>query len=205
MNIVVFGASGKVGRLIVAELLRRGHAVTAFVHKSPIDEAPELSIVKGDIYNRDEVTAAVTGHDAVVSALGSWGTNQKNIQSTAMERIVPAMEAAGISRIVSVTGHAARAPGDKANPIMRLMRVGAVGFAPKILRDGEDHITILNESGLMWTVVRSGIMTKGSSEAYTLAVRSPSQLISRHAVVHAMVDLVESDEWPRRAPFIRGH
>jgi putative NADH-flavin reductase len=203
MKIVVFGASGKVGRLVVEELLRRGHEVTAFVHKTPVAESPNLSIAKGDIYNRAEVEAAVKGHDAVVSTLGSWGTERKNVQSTAMQRIVPAMETAGVSRIVSVTGHAARVPGDKPGMFTRLMRVAAVGFAPKILRDGEDHIAILAGSSLVWTVVRSGIMTKSDSEAYALSGRSPSQFISRRAVASALVDLVESSEWPMRAPFIR--
>jgi hypothetical protein len=118
---------------------------------------------------------------------------------------VPAAEAAQIARIVSVTGHAAYAPGDEPSMLARLMHAGANTIAPKILRDGEDHIAILAKSGLVWTVVRSGAMTNSDHEGYTLHGRSASQLISRRAVVNAMVDLAENNEWPMRAPFIRGN
>ena len=44
MKVVVFGASGKVGQKVVAELLSRGHEVRAFIHgMSPFDSQANLS------------------------------------------------------------------------------------------------------------------------------------------------------------------
>lgn len=202
MRVIVFGATGKVGRLLVAELLQRGHTVTAFIHNQKLAKAAQLQQVRGDVYDRDSVEAALKDQDVIVSALGSWGTKQKNVVSSGMQKIVPAAETAGISRLVSLTGYAP-APGDKPGLLLRAMVAGGNLFAPKIVRDGQDHIAILAASSLNWTVLRSGVMTRSDNVRYSLSARSGNLFISRHAVVQAMADLIENNEWPMRAPFIR--
>ena len=48
----VFGASGRLGREVVAELSTRGHAVVAFVHSNnPLEAGPGLRIVHGDVHD----------------------------------------------------------------------------------------------------------------------------------------------------------
>jgi putative NADH-flavin reductase len=202
MKIVVFGATGRVGKLVSRELVRRGHDVTVFVHSTqPEDE--DTRQVSGDIYDRESVEKALAGQNAIVCTLSSWKTEKHNVLSTAMQSIVPAAEKAGIERLVSVTGQGAGIPGEKVGPFTRLGRAAALLVFPKVQRDGEDHIAILAASKLNWTVVRSSLMTDGDSEAYILHGRSGDLTISRHAVARAMADLVESGEWPRRAPFTR--
>lgn len=203
MNILIFGASGKVGSLVVGEALRRGHTVTAFVHKKELAPRDGLTSVRGDIYNNSSVATAIAGHDAIICALGSWGTRRKDVVSTAMLSIVPASEKAGVRRLVSVTGDGARAPGDNVTLFAQLTRPLLMLMLPKILKDGEAHIATLSQSSLNWTVVRSPVMTGSSAADYSLHRRSASLKIPRAAVVQAMVDLVDTDEWVRAAPFIR--
>lgn len=72
MKIVVFGATGDVGRKAVAEALRRGHEVTAVARN-----AERLAALKGEmtrvpldlIQNPEGVHGVMTGHDAAISAL----------------------------------------------------------------------------------------------------------------------------------------
>jgi putative NADH-flavin reductase len=203
MKILVFGASGKVGRLLVRELLRRGHDVTAFVHSHELPPADRLTNVHGDIYDRASVEATLPGHDVVISTLGSWGTKEKNVLSTAMEKIVPAAETHGIRHLISLTGDGAQAPGDKITLVKHLTHPILNLVAPKILRDGEDHIAIIAKSSLNWTVLRAPVMTDGNETAYEFSTKSSSLLISRRAVAFALADLAEINSWPRSAPFIR--
>src|SRR4051812_21694445 len=101
MHLVIFGASGKVGRIITQKALKNGHSVTAFVHNhADFPHHPMLTIYRGDIRDPASVAKAIKGADAVISALGSWGTPTKNILSEGMRVIIPAMEAQGIRRIV---------------------------------------------------------------------------------------------------------
>jgi putative NADH-flavin reductase len=176
MKILVFGASGKVGRLVITELLGRGHEVTAFVHSHELPDTPHLTSVRGDIYDRSSVQAAIANQEVIISALSSWGSKDKNVLSTAMQMIVPAAEAAGIRRLVSLTGDGAQAAGDSVS---------------------------LAHSKLNWVVLRSPVMTNRPAGRYALSVKSAGLLIPRTTVAKAMTDLAESSEHPGSAPFIR--
>lgn len=206
MQITVFGANGKVGRLVVAEALRRGHTVGAFVHNhSSLPTHDRLRTARGDIYDAAQVAASIEGSDAVVSTLSSWGTAHKDVLATAMEHLVPAMQSASVQRLVSLTGADARASSDALSPIHRLShRLIAVG-AGKVLADGERHISLLEQSGLDYTVLRSPIMLQlGNAMAFQLIDSRPLPwaTIHRLSVAVAMVDQLEDRGHLRQAPYI---
>ena len=71
MKLVVFGATGNVGRQVVAEALRRGHEVIGVVRDPAAVKSPDprVSLVKGDATNADSIAKIVRGADAVVSAI----------------------------------------------------------------------------------------------------------------------------------------
>jgi UDP-glucose 4-epimerase len=61
----VFGASGKLGRRIVAALRDRGLAIRALIHRTPVDAAGVTSIT-GDIADPRAVSAVIEDADVVV-------------------------------------------------------------------------------------------------------------------------------------------
>ena len=197
MNITVFGASGKVGQLVVKRLIDEGHRVRAFVHgDAPFSESDQLTIVKGDVHSAEDIARALEGAEAVISCLGSWGTPTKDILSSAMQHIVPEMQRRGIKRIVSLTGAAAQAPGESFRLRDRLNRRILMLAARHILVDGEEHLRLLAESGLDWTVLRSPVMTDATPNGYHLSdvSGSPLETIPRQAVAKAMVDQLADKE-----------
>lgn len=205
MKLLVLGANGKVGQMVVAEALRREHSVRAFVHShSPLPPHPDLEIVTGDVHNETDVQNAARGCDAIVSTLGSWHTKQKDIVTSAVRSLVPIMEASGPKRIVTVTGAGALLPTDRPNVFDRLQHTLIALIQPKILRDGEEHMRLLAASSLDWTAVRSPIMNNHGSTDYTLraAFPMPWQTINRGAVAKALVDLAESGNYIGQAPVI---
>ena len=82
----------------------------------------------------------------------------------------------------------------------------AIGlFAGKILHDGEEHMKLLGQSSLDWTVTRSPIMNeRGDPSHFTLTDKRsyPWQTVNRASVAIAMVDQITSDEFINEAPFI---
>ncbi len=205
MKIVVFGANGKVGSKVVARLLADGHCVRAFIHStSKLMDHPKLELIKGDVHQVGDVRAAVKGSDVVISALGSWGTSSKDILSSGMQTIIPAMKAAKIYRIISLTGAGAQDSVDQPNLLDRLSRPLLLLVAPKILRDGEQHIALLRASELSWTVIRSPVMLGGGACAYKLGHQAPTPwaTITRDAVVTALIHTIKSDRNVQSAPFI---
>ena len=205
MNITVFGANGKVGRLVVESALVRGHHVTAFVHShSSLEPHPNLDAMRGNVYRPRDVERALGEADGVISALSSWHTPEKNVLSTAMQHIVPAMQARGIKRIVSLTGAGAFDTTDTPGAFDTFQHTLLDMLAGKVLRDGEKHIRMLRVSDLDWTVVRSPVMNNYGSPGYMLHMTFPTpwDTINRQAVADCMVDLVESRKWLHKSPFI---
>lgn len=204
MKILIFGANGKVGSLVVKQCLANGHTVSAFIHgNNRLETNPNLRIIQGDIYDSAIVAQAVIGHDVVISCLGSWGTPNKDILSKGMRNIIPAMQSAGVRRIVSLTGADASAPGDHNNVLRRINHWVLSKIAPKILKDGEDHIRLLSGSSLDWTVVRSPVMNNRGSASFYLGNKRPMpwQTINRDAVAAAIYAAGTSVEFIKSAPY----
>lgn len=205
MKVIVFGANGKVGSIVTQKLLAADHEVVAFIHgQNTLADHPHLRVVQGDIRNTTDVKDALLGVDAAISTLGSWGTKSKDILTVGMHSVIPAMQAQGIQRIVSLTGSGAKAPGDKWGVIGKSGRLLLKVIAPKILADGEDHLSQLAASSLDWTVVRSPVMNNKGTTNYHLNehIPGPFDTINRHAVAQAMVDQLTSTDFVKKSPHI---
>ncbi len=207
MRITVFGANGRVGSLVVGQCLDTGHYVTAFVHgSSTFPKHKNLQVVQGNIYHPADVAKAIDGSEVVISALGSWGTPKKDVLTVGMRHVIPAMQARGITRIISLTGADALATGDSISLLTKLSRPALLLLAKKILIDGEQHIKLLEQSRLAWTVIRSPVMTeRGDPNKFRLSHTRPFpwHTINRHSVAQAMVTQLDSDGFLQKAPFIK--
>lgn len=204
MKIIILGAGGKVGRLVVDEALQRDYQVIAFTHNpAKFGERKGLTCKQGDVHDVRAVAKAVQGCGAAISALGSWGTPDKDILSAGMQSLIPAMKEQGIKRIISLTGSDARATGDELSLLHRLSRNLLMMVSRKVLTDGENHIKLLEDSGLDWTVIRSPRMAK-RGKAYALSNKRPLPWTSvgRPAVANCLVDQLDDRQHLHQAPFI---
>jgi putative NADH-flavin reductase len=206
-KILVLGATGPTGRLIVAQALERGYDVTALV-RSP-EKAADLQGVKiivGNVQDKTTLRQAVSGRDAVISALGTPASPFKEVTflSAATRALVSAMKAEQVSRLVVITGIGA---GDSA---------GHGGFLfdklifPLLLRkvyaDKNRQETVIRDSGLDWTVVRPSILNNkpglGAVRTYTDLSNFNGGSISRQDVATFVLDQTTSDTWLRKSPLI---
>ncbi len=71
MKLVIFGAAGGTGRILVEQALAKGHEVTAFDrHPGALTiQHPKLSLVQGDVFDPDQVEAAIAGQDGLAPDL----------------------------------------------------------------------------------------------------------------------------------------
>jgi hypothetical protein len=109
MKIVLFGATGNVGRRVAAEALSRGHAVVGVV-RDPAAVATSDSrvrLVKGDATRADSVAELVQGADAVVSAI-SPRPNARGLPAPSLvenaRAIIAGLRRAGVKRVLVVGG-----------------------------------------------------------------------------------------------------
>lgn len=100
MQILILGATGRVGRLITELALQEGHEVTALVRNtSKIQARERLRIVEGDACREADIERAMEGSEVVVSALNTDG---KATLSESMPILIANMHEAGIRRIVTI-------------------------------------------------------------------------------------------------------
>lgn len=105
MIITIFGATGMVGKQLVKIALHKGHTVKAFgrnVYTSSLGEHENLQIIQGALFDEAQVLRAISGSEAVVSALGGASDGTDKTRSLGMKNIVAQMEKAGITRIIAV-------------------------------------------------------------------------------------------------------
>jgi putative NADH-flavin reductase len=159
MNVTVFGATGAIGQLTVAELLERRHTVTAYARnhaKVPSTWGDRVRVVIGEMSDADAIDSAVAGADAVVSALGP-SLDRKTTGLPLVEgtrHILDVMKRRGVTRYI---GHATPAildPQEKPTLVTRL-----IGFMPRtFMRRAYDEIVGMTDpvkaSDLNWTLVR---------------------------------------------------
>lgn len=206
MKILVLGASGKVGRIVVEGALNRGHKVAAFVHNNNLEVSPNLKLLKGDVYDPKSINKSLNGIDVVINCLGSWGTKNKDVVSTGIKNLLALTPKHKIRRIVSLTGHGAATPGEKLGSLANLSRHILLLLAPKILRDGEKSITELKDSSQDWVVVRSPIMVsvfEPTRFVFSTKRPWPLSVINRKSVAIALLDLAEQNKITERTPFIK--
>jgi putative NADH-flavin reductase len=107
MKVALIGASGFVGKVVLNELVNRGHQVTAIVRNPEnIIETEKVKAVKVNALNADETTEAVKGHDAVISAYNAGWTNP-NLYTEFLQgskAIQEGVKKSGIKRLIVVGG-----------------------------------------------------------------------------------------------------
>ncbi|HEY4307208.1 MAG TPA: NAD(P)H-binding protein [Gemmatimonadaceae bacterium] len=155
MKLVVFGATGNVGRQVVAEALRRGHHVVGVVRDPAKVDSPDsrVKLVQGDATKADDVAAAVRGADAVVSAI-SPRPNPRGLPAPLLvdnvRALIAGLKKADVRRIIFVGGAGSlKAPNGAA--IM-----DSPDFPPAYLgeaKEGRDALNVWRSeaNGLDWT------------------------------------------------------
>ncbi len=90
MKIALIGASGNVGSRILAELLARGHHVTA-VARHPDRIAPQNHVtpLKGDAADQGELSRLIAGHDVVISAVKFVDSDPNKLIAAARQARAP--------------------------------------------------------------------------------------------------------------------
>ncbi len=103
MNVVLYGASGMVGSRILAELVQRGHAVTAVVRNPEKINTAGVKVVKGDINDEASVAATAKGADAVISAYAPPQSDPEAIVP-ATSSLLAGLKKANVQRLIVVGG-----------------------------------------------------------------------------------------------------
>jgi putative NADH-flavin reductase len=197
LRLFILGATGGTGRALVDQARERGHAVTAFVRSPQRLGAPRAGVIvrQGDPRSVAELSAALPGHDAVLSALGPPGPGRTTILRECARSTVAAMQVAGVRRLLVVS---AAMLFDAGILFAILRRV----LLRNVAQDSLEMERVVMASGLDWTIARPPKLTNGPlTENYQIADgRMPDGRISisRADVAHFLLGALEGDAHARQ-------
>jgi putative NADH-flavin reductase len=161
MNVIILGASGLTGRELLKQALAAGHDVTAFVRdpaKLKIAD-DRLNVAVGNILEKASLDAAIPGHDAVLSALGSLGLGKCTKLSDGLRNIIYAMKKNGPKRLIFESGIGV---GDSTDRISWFKKHVFIPFVIRnIYADKKIQERLIRDSSLDWTIVRPAALTNG--------------------------------------------
>jgi putative NADH-flavin reductase len=90
MKIALIGATGNAGLRILAELSRRGHAVTAIARNpQKVPALPGVTPLKADADDVAGLAAAIKGHDAVISSVHFTASDPHKLIAAVWEAKAP--------------------------------------------------------------------------------------------------------------------
>ena len=115
ITISVFGGTGFLGRRVVKRLATEGATVRVVVRHPEragsvlgVALSERVTVVRGDVADRDSVAAAVAGADAVVDAVSAYleggGVTFESVHVTGAETLAAESAAAGVARFVLISG-----------------------------------------------------------------------------------------------------
>jgi uncharacterized protein YbjT (DUF2867 family) len=151
MRVVVFGATGRVGRAAVADAVAAGHSVRATVRHLPAPSTfdPAVELVIADVTQPATVAAAVAGTDAAIVAVGGDVFKPSDIVTRSARAVVDALEAAGIARYIGISGVAQMKPVGTGHIAQTALRLSPIRHA---VADHQGAFDIVSASSLDWTL-----------------------------------------------------
>lgn len=207
MHIALFGGSGRTGAEFIPRALAAGHTITALARtpEKITTKDDKLTVLPGDVTDAAAVAKAIQGADAVVSLLGQTKGGTKDVQTVGTRNMVIAMQQAGVQRIISMSGGGVPFPKDEPKFADKAIR-GIMGlFFKSLLKDATDHLQVLQNSDLDWTVVRAPRLVdeadKGTYKVGYVGTTGGTKISRGDVAMFLLAELGRKDH-VRDAPFI---
>lgn len=204
MKLAVIAANGRSGKIFVEYALAAGHSVRAGVHGTDnLAAHKDLEVVQCDATNPDNLNSLLKGQEAVVSFIGHVKGSPAYVQTDAMRTLVPIMKEHGIRRLVSLTGTGVRLPGDNITLVDRILNASIQIIDPARVKDGREHMQVIKESDLDWTVIRVLKLQNTTPTPFTLREHGPTKwYVSRQEVARGVLQVLQEQSFIQQAPII---
>jgi putative NADH-flavin reductase len=207
MKLLVIGATSGIGRRLVELALDEGHTVTALVRdpgRLPVSQ-DRLSVIKGDIRDREAVNRAVEDQDAVCITIGIKPTRKPvTVFSEGAKTVIKALAHSDANQLICVTGIGA---GDSKNHGGFFYdRIFNPFLLKTIYEDKERQEALVRNSNLEWVIVRPGFLTNGPlTENYRVLVDLEgvkAGKISRADVAHFILNEIKEKAYLSKTPLL---
>ncbi|THH01538.1 hypothetical protein EW026_g1213 [Hermanssonia centrifuga] len=217
MHLLILGGTGPCGLLLIQEALEAGHTVVVLV-RSPqklpdsMRSDPSITIVEGQLTDRDTVGKALQGVDAVLSALGP--PVKKGIfypsdtpLAHAYSVVIEVMKTHGVKRLIALGTASIKDDHDKHSIVFAALVSGVAIFAHNAYKDVVAIGELIRGQGvdLDSTIVRVPVLTNDAEKTVVAGYIGDGKVkpkLSRAGFASFSLQQLTSDEWAGKAPLI---
>lgn len=215
MKILIIGATGRTGRLIVQEALKQGYDLHVLVRDQSkmTTNSKSIKVYQGTPSHREDVAAAMQGCDLVISALSiarasdaPWSKliTPRNFISESIKNVIDVADQQNVQRFITISAWGVGET-KKDIPIWLKWLIKHTNMRP-VYAEHESQEKLLRSSHLRWTAVRP-VALNDSKKIKRLKVSlnnvpKPSLYISRRSVAKFIVDIAQSTEYNSKCPTI---
>jgi len=213
-RILIYGASGRTGKLVLEYALSKGYAVTALV-RSPNKitlKADELTILKGTPTNIQDVRKAMEGCNFVINVLSALSEKESisfkkiippNILEKSISNTIECMQEYRIKRIISLSSIGVGNSYKFAPWFMKLFI--KISNFKIVFADHNQQEQLLINSNLDWTIVRPVGLNNNETLGKLVVTydKTPSPFkMSRKQLAKFIVDSLDKSEFNHKSPIL---
>jgi uncharacterized protein YbjT (DUF2867 family) len=207
MKILVFGASGLTGGIVVDLALKRGDQVFVLTRDASkfSHRRPNLEIIEGSASSMPDIYAALDGVDAVIHCLGIGGKGQglsTTVVSESVKATLDAMEKRGVRRIVCMSNVGAGNSGTWF--YNRVVLPVFLRWLKPIIEDKNRMEATLKSSYLDWVSVRLPNIVSGPAKKVRTSQdgKGIGISITAESTAEFLLQQVSENIWLRKTPSI---
>ena len=197
-KLLVIGASRGIGLETAKAALRAGHSVRALARSAANVQDAGLEKVSGDALDSDTIRDALKDVNVVIQTLGVDISSRAIFERTTLfsrstRILVDAMKAAGVKRLIAVTGLGAGNSRGHGGFLYDTLAFPLL--LKRVYADKDVQESIIRFSGLDWTIVRPGLLTNSPATGQFRVLTAPKEwrfgTISRADVADFLVRQID--------------
>jgi uncharacterized protein YbjT (DUF2867 family) len=208
MKILLLGATGRTGKLVIEEAIRKGHKISAIARDPEKLKDYNIEITQGTPYDSDTVEKALAGCEAVINTLNisrksdnPWAglVSPEDLISKSATNAVSAMTKAGISRYIALSTIGAGSSWKSTPAILKL--IVSASNLKYAFRDHGRQEEILKNSSVGYTICRAPMLSTETNTRGAVAVSEgenpPKMTLSRNSAAEFFINIIENKEYIR--------
>lgn len=205
MKILLLGATGRTGKLIIEEAIKRGHSISAIARNPEKLKDYKVEITQGTPYDYETVEKAIKGCDAVITTLNvsrksdnPWAplAAPKDMISKSAANAVKAMKKTGIKRFVALGAIGAGRSWKTAPAILKL--IVSMSNLRIAFRDHGRQEEILENANIDYTICRAPMLSAEINNTGAVATpegqRPANRYLSRNSAAEFFIKIIENGE-----------
>jgi uncharacterized protein YbjT (DUF2867 family) len=208
MKILLLGATGRTGKKLIEEALRKGHEIAAIARNPERLKDFKIEIIPGTPYDYETMERAMSGCEAVINTLNvsrksdnPWAALAAPVDmiSRSAANALKAMGKYGLKRFVTLSTIGAGRSWKTTPAILKfVVSISNLKFA---FQDHSRQEEMLENSDVDYTICRAPILTDKKGETGAVATaegeKPASKVLSRNSAAEFFLNIIENNEYIR--------